>query len=294
MSARIAATGVALAFAACVGSAALPVSATTLAERDAALVAAAVAAMSPQRPGHPDLYVLGVAGDGEEDVFRNEVEYLQALAAARLDAGGRTLLLVNHADSLGASPRPLATLATLRDALARIGAAMDREQDLLLLFLTMHGTSDHALVLKLWPLVEATITPDDLRDALADSGIRNRVVVVSACFSGGFVPALRADDALVVTAAHRARPSFGCGTASVATWFGRGWLIEGLNLGTSFIAAYDHATGRIRGWEQARGFAPSLPQIAVGSAIGARLHAWESALPPAGPALPYPYPLPED
>lgn len=271
-----------------------PLPAATLAERDARLVREAVAAMPAQRPGHPDLYVVGFAGDGHEDVFRNEVEYLRTLADARLDAGGRTLLLVNHADSLGASPRPLATLASLRDALARIGAAMDREQDVLLLFMTTHGTEDHELVLQLSPLLEARITPEQLRDALADSGIRNRVVVVSACYSGGFLPALRAADALVLTAARHDRPSFGCGTASVATWFGRAWLVEGLNAGTSFIGAYDHTTVRVRAWERDEGFAPSLPQVAVGERIGAALRAWQHALPPAAPAVPYPHPLPED
>lgn len=271
-----------------------PASTGTLDQRDARLVAAAVAAMPPQRAGHPDLYVIGVAGDGEEAVFDNEVRYLAALADARLDTGGRTLVLSNHASSFDAPPRPMATLAALREALARVGAAMDRDEDLLLLFLTTHGSDDHALSLQLSPVLHSTIGPEQLRDAIADSGIRHRVVVVSACYSGGFLPALRGPDVLAITAARGDRPSFGCGSASVATWFGRGWLVEGLNRGASFIAAYDHATVRIAGWERAEGYDPSLPQIAVGERIGARLQAWQRALPPPGPPLPYPHPLPAD
>jgi hypothetical protein len=260
----------------------------TLAARDRKLLDAAFAAMPAQRPGRPDLYVIGFAGDGHEDVFRNEVLYLDTLMSARFGARGRVVTLVNHAGSLGDAPRPLATLDNLRDALARIGRAMDRDEDLLLLFITTHGTADHELVLQLYPLIDTMLTPEQLRDALDDAGIRNRVLVVSACYSGGFLPALRGPDALVITAARHDRTSFGCGSESVATYFGRAWVIEGLNRGTSFIAAYDHATRRIAQRERVEDYEPSLPQIAVGESIGKRLRAWQATLPEAQ-AVAYPY-----
>lgn len=260
----------------------------TIAARDRRLLDDAFAAMPAQRPGRPDLYVVGFAGDGHEDVFRNEVLYLETLMSTRFDARGRVMTLVNHAGSLGDAPRPLATLDNLRDALARIGRAMDRDEDLLLLFIASHGTPEHELVLQLYPLIDAVLTPEQLRAALNDAGIRNRVLVVSACYSGGFVPALRGPDALVIAAARHDRTSFGCGSESVATYFGRAWMIEGLNRGTSFIAAYDHATRRIAQRERADDYEPSLPQIAVGADIGAKLQAWQATLPEA-PAVPYPY-----
>ncbi len=236
----------------------------TLAARDRKLLDAAFAAMPAQRPGRPDLYVIGFAGDGHEDVFRNEVLYLDTLMSARFGARGRVVTLVNHAGSPGETPRPLATLDNLRDALARMGHAMDRDEDLLLLFITTHGTADNELVMQLYPLIDAALTPEQLRDAFDDAGIRNRVLVVSACYSGGFLPALRGPDALVITAARHDRASFGCGSESVATYFGRAWMIEGLNRGTSFIAAYDHATREIARRERIDDYEPSLPQIAVG------------------------------
>ena len=260
----------------------------TLAARDRKLLDAAFAAMPAQRPGRPDLYVVGFAGDGHEDVFRNEVLYLDTLMSARFGARGRVVTLVNHAGSLGDAPRPLATLDNLRDALARIGRAMDRDEDLLLLFITTHGTADHELVLQLYPLIDAVLTPEQLRDALDDAGIRNRVLVVSACYSGGFLPALRDPDALVITAARHDRTSFGCGSESVATYFGRAWMIEGLNRSTSFIAAYDHATRRIAQRERVEDYEPSLPQIVAGANIGKRLRAWQATLSEA-PGVTYPY-----
>jgi len=262
--------------------------ASSVAERDHALLERELAALEPQRPGHPDLYVLGFAGDGEEDVFRNEVVYLKSLFERRFDARGRVATLINHPDSLDKAPAPLATYDNLYDALAAIGRKMDREQDVLLLYLTMHGTEDHELAVQLQPMLEDWLTPEDVRVALDDAGIRNRVIAISACYSGGFVPALRSPDTLVVTAARGDRASFGCGTESEATYFGRAWLADGLNRTTNFVAAYDIATREIARREKSEDFEPSLPQLDVGARIGKRLQAWESGLHAGGP-VPYPH-----
>ncbi|WP_149193365.1 C13 family peptidase [Luteimonas suaedae] len=261
----------------------------SIAGRDRRLIQATAAAMPAQRPGRPDLYVVGFAGDGYEDVFRNEVRYLETLASARLGAERRVVSLINHPDSLEDAPQPLATLDNLRLALAGIGQAMNREEDLLLLFVTSHGTEEHELVVALEPMVDDVVRPDDLRTALDEAGIRNRVLVISACFSGGFLPALEGPDTLVITAAREDRTSFGCGVESSITYFGNAWLVEGLNRHTSFIGAYDEATRRIARRERKDGYEPSLPQIAVGARVGRRLQAWQALLPPTAP-VPYPYP----
>lgn len=263
--------------------------AATLDARDAALIDARIGSFPDSRRNHPDLFVLGIAGDGHEDVFRNEVTYLETLANARLGAGGRVLLLVNHPDSLGDHKRPLATWDNLVHALDGMGTAMD-DDDVLLLYASSHGTAEHELVLQLYPVVDDGLTPEDLAAALDDAGIRNRVLVVSACFAGGFVPALRTPDTLVIAAARHDRTSFGCGSGSVATYFGRAWLIEGLNRGTSFIGAYDHAVRAVARREREDDFDPSLPQIAIGARIGATLQRWQATLPqPAAAPVRYPY-----
>ncbi|MCA1715229.1 MAG: C13 family peptidase, partial [Gammaproteobacteria bacterium] len=231
-------------------------------------------ALAPQRPGRPDLYVVGFAGDGHEDVFRNEVAYLKLLFEQRFDARNRIVTLINHADSFSAAPAPLATLDNLRTALARMGRLMDPEQDLLLLFITSHGTAEHEIQLQLYPVVEAWLRPEQLRAALDDAGTRNRILVVSACYAGGFVQALRDPDTLIVTAAAEDRPSFGCGADATATYFGRAWLVEGLNRTGDFIVAYDAATRSIADRERQDGHPPSLPQIDVGANIAQRLRAW--------------------
>ncbi|GAA4805229.1 C13 family peptidase [Lysobacter hankyongensis] len=260
-------------------------------ERERARVAAAVNALVPQRPGKPDLYVVGFGGDSSEDVFRNETEYLEKLMSQRFRTQGRVIALINHNDSLVRTPRPLATLENLRGALAGIGKVMDPEQDVLLLFMTLHGTPDHRLFVRMAPAYLDLITPEELRKALDDAGIRNRVLALSACFSGGFVPALKEPHTLILAAAHRNRTSFGCGPDSDATYFGRAWMIEGLNETTDFVAAFESAKSRIDARERAEGFRPSKPQIEIGEAILPRLQAWRDQLVP-GPAVPYDYPVP--
>ena len=266
-----------------------PAPQAALAARDRALIETTVAAMPAPVDEVPVLYVIGMAGDGTEDVFRNEVHFLETAAAARLGAAARTLTLINHTDSLDTRPRPLATQANLRHALERV-AARQRPDDLLLLYLTMHGADDHRLGVYWPPYVDETITPKALRALLDDAGIGPRIVVVSACYAGGFVPALRAPDTLVITAAAADRPSFGCGSESTITFFGRAWLLDGLNRDRDFTAAYRHATRAIIARETDLGFTSSRPQIDIGKRMPPRLARWLATLPPAEPAR-YPHPI---
>lgn len=258
------------------------------AERDARLIDAALAAMPAQRPGVPDLYVLGFAGDGSENVFGYEVSYLEKLMSRRYGAAGRSIVLANRPDGARRDDRPLATLDNLRRALAGIGAAMDPGEDLLFLYVTSHGTRKHALTVSLPGRFDAEIKPDALRAALDDAGIGNRVVIVSACYSGGFVPALRGPDAIVLTAARRDRTSFGCGDASNATYFGRALLIEGMNRDGGLLEAFEYAKRQIARRETLDELTPSQPQIDAGEDALRALQAWEATLVPA-PTVPYPY-----
>jgi hypothetical protein len=250
-------------------------------DRQPAMIAARVDALAPQVPGQVDLFAIGFAGDGNEGTFRNEVEYLQALLPQRFGAEQRVLALVNHPGTIDTVP--IASLTNLRAALAGVGARMDREEDILWLFLTSHGSPEHELAVDMPPLPLRQIDPRDLRDALDEAGIRWRVVVVSACYSGGFIKALQTPETLVITAARADRPSFGCGVGSEITWFGKAFLAQALNETTDFREAYTIAARRVRAWEQAEGEQPSLPQIWGGSRIDAQLARWREGLVPGAP-----------
>src|SRR5690606_24217445 len=128
---------------------------------------------------------LGFAGDGDERVFANEVRHFARLAGERFDAGGRTLTLANSAHDPGGAP--MATLTALAGSLDALADRMDPAEDVLLLYLTTHGSEDHQLLVQLGDLPLSQIEPADLAGVLEASGIRWRIVMVSACFSGGFL-----------------------------------------------------------------------------------------------------------
>jgi hypothetical protein len=249
------------------------------------LLDAAIAKLKPQTPGVVDLYVVAFAGDAEEDVFRNEAEYAEKLFSQRFNAEGRVLVLENN--SATTATRPLATLTNLTWALDDIAKKMDPAEDVLLLYVTTHGSKEHELLVNLDPLPLDQIAPDDLADALkTHPGIRWKVLVVNACYSGGFIDALRDDSTLVITSSRADRTSFGCGADSDITYFGKAFLAEALNKTTSIPDAFEQAKKSVAEWETADKDEHSEPQIASTHSIEAKLEAWQRKL---TPGLPVPF-----
>lgn len=242
-----------------------------------ALLDLALRRLAPQRPGKIDLFLVGFAADADEGAFRNEVDFLPALAAHRLDAEDRALRLVNHPGS--ADELPLATVTNLERALEGVAGRMDVDEDILFLYLSSHGSEDPELYVNQPPLPLDQLDPLRLRDALDDAGIRWRVIVISACYSGGFIDALRDPRTLVITAARADRTSFGCGNSANATWFGNAFLVDGLNHSANFRRAFLRARRQIAEREKAEDYEASEPQWAAGDAINAHLTHWLDALP---------------
>ncbi|MHB8678108.1 MAG: C13 family peptidase [Rudaea sp.] len=244
----------------------------------------AVAKLAPRLPGKQNLYFIGFAGDAEEDVFRNEAEYASNLFAKRFDAAGHELLLVNNPATL--SRYPLATLTNLETAVDAIARKMDRDNDILFLLLTSHGTQDHLLYVAMDPLPLDQIAPEDLADIFAKAKIRYKVIVISACYSGGFIDALKNDTTMIVTAARADRTSFGCGTDSDITDFGRAFLVDGLNHNDTFTGAFAEADKLVGAWETRDHEQHSHPQLVSTPRIEAQLERWRSGI-KIGPRVPF-------
>src|SRR6266699_6258088 len=85
---------------------------------------------------------------------------------------------------------------------------MNGESDILFLILTSHGSRD-GLAVVAGRLAE-TLKPSHLSEMLGRTGVRNKVVIISACYSGVFIPGLADADTFVITAAEANHPSFGC------------------------------------------------------------------------------------
>ncbi len=248
------------------------------------MVRQALAALTPRVAGRPNLYLVTFAGDGSEDVFRNEAEYASRLFAQRFGASAHTLVLENNPASL--TTHPLASWSNLELVLDGLAKLMHPDQDILMLYATSHGDEAHDLLVDMDPLPLDQIGARDLAGILAEHRFRWKVVVVNACYSGGFIPPLQGPGTLVLTAARSDRSSFGCGNDSDITYFGKAWLVDGLNHSTDFVTAFQQARSEIAGWEKRDGLTPSQPQIVIGSGITGQLARWRKGF-QAGPTLPF-------
>ena len=235
-----------------------------------------LAALRPGRPFVTDLYFVGFAGDASQDVFLKELSFARKLFDERFGSSGRSVLLANNPKS--GTTLPFATASNLGRALARVGAVMNKEEDLLFLYISSHGSKEHELEVNNPPLELKALTPEVLRRLLDASGIKWKVVVVSACFSGGFVTPLQDDGSLVMTAADATHESFGCGFGEEFTWFGHAYLGEALTESLSFTAGFEKARETIGKWEEERGETPSNPQIRAGKGIWPKLEKLEKEL----------------
>jgi hypothetical protein len=229
------------------------------------LLAQELDAVRPGKAGVPEVFFVGLAGYGPQDVFMKEVDAVADLMRQRFGAEGHVVRLVNNPKTV--RERPIATRTSLRAALQRVAQRMNGEEDLLVLFLTSHGGEDHKLSLSLWPMRFLDIDPVVLRALLDEAGIRRRVVVVSACYSGGYVQPLEGPDTLVVTAAAKDRTSFGCSNTAQWTYFGQAYFDDALRNTHSFARAFDVARASIEARERKEKIDASLPQVSLGARI---------------------------
>ncbi|MFL6627307.1 MAG: C13 family peptidase [Vitreoscilla sp.] len=247
-------------------------------ERQQQLLATQLDAIAPQRPGVVDMYAITFAPYADVDVFMRESAVVAGVMAQRFDTRGRTLQLVNNVAT--AERLPWATPLNLERSIERMARRMDRDNDILFIHLTSHGGADGQLAASFFPLTVDALTPQKLRRWLDDAHIRNRVISISACFSGSWIAPLANDDTLVMTAADADHTSYGCGSKSTLTFFGQAMYDEQLRHTWSFEQAHAASRKLIEQREKVAGKEDgySNPQISVGPRIRERLKALESRL----------------
>lgn len=229
------------------------------------LVGRALNAVARHHPGKPNLYFVGFAGEADEKVFSNEVSYARDLLDRRFYTDGRSLLLLNNTDTVRNTP--IANTHNLEAVLQGVAKRMNKQEDVLFLYLSSHGASDHRLSVSFEPLGLDDLKAEKLKRMLDKSGIRNRVIVVSACYSGGFLDVLKDDNSLILTASSRDHVAYGCGDYTTYTFFGEAYFVDSLEHDDSFITAFDDARQIIEAREKSEGMDASRPQIHVGRNI---------------------------
>ena len=239
------------------------------------LLARALNGVAAGRPDVPEFYFVGFGGWASEDVFLNETRAAADLFRRRFGAKGRTLILVNNLRTV--ADIPLASVSNLRDAIFGVARKMNRHEDVLFLYVTSHGSAETVAV-RFAGLSLNGLRAKTLRRILDQAGIKNRVLVISACYSGSFIEPLRDDNTLIMTASAADRTSFGCGHDGTFTYFGNALIGRAMEKEFSMARAFEIAVRSIEKREKKEGLGPSKPQIRVGLAIGPVLQRIEKHL----------------
>ncbi|HLZ02850.1 MAG TPA: C13 family peptidase [Bradyrhizobium sp.] len=195
---------------------------------------------------------------GDQGVFRSEATGAAEVVAGRFETGPVT---VQYNSRKGGS----ATIEALARSLLAAANRLDAEKDVLFLILTSHGSPD-GLAIKAGRLTQ-TLTPSRLADMLAKTGVRHKVVVISACYSGVFVPRLANPDVLVITAADANHSSFGCEDKARWTYFGDAFFNTALRQTVSLKDAFLDARSLVRKRELREHFEPSNPLMGGGANV---------------------------
>ena len=248
-------------------------------QQDARRLTEALARLQPQRAGVTDAYLVVAALDSDP-VFGREARETRRVLAGRIGAEGRSIVLAedegsDRADAAG-------TPGNLELALAKAAALMDRDEDVLVVYVTTHGTPRAGLNFEHGLYGAGIVTPKQFRDSLARHGARNRLIILQACFSGQFVPALAAPRTVVVTAASSMKPSFGCSPGNDWTFFGHALINRAMRGKDTLVRQIRRAMVTIIGWEQRLKIDPSSPQVSIGSETAG----WLAALDARAGAVP--------
>jgi len=225
-----------------------------------ALVLTVVPSISPMHAAEdaPRVSVVSFGLFGDQGVFRNEASGAAQVVAGRFGSGP---VNVQYNSKKGGG----ATIEALAMSLQVAANGMDAENDVLFLILTSHG-SRAGLAVKAGRLTQ-TLTPSNLADMLARTSVRHKVVVISACYSGVFIPRLANPDVLVITAADADHPSFGCQDKAKWTYFGDAFFNVALRQAKSLKDAFGVARALVLKRELREHFEPSNPRMAGGANV---------------------------
>jgi hypothetical protein len=238
---------------------------------------AALAALQPQRRGTVDAYVIAVALDSDP-VFSREAREAGAVLSRRYGAAGRTITL---AGPDGRNPGlAKGSLTALTLALARVSELMNPNEDVLVLYSTSHGAPD-GLVYHYGDTGFGVMSPSRLGAVMGELGIKRRIVLLSACYSGVFVPFLRSPDTAIITAASAERTSFGCQADNDWTFFGDALVNNALRKPQSLLDSAYEAQRSITSWESGSGLLASQPQVVFGEGVDAWLRPLDAKVPRA-------------
>jgi Peptidase C13 family len=237
----------------------------------------ALAAIRSDASPTPKAFFLGFAGVGEQKVFAQEIGLASRVLSERYGMESRSLSLIN--DQRDLERAPLASVSGLQYALRGLADRMNLDRDVLFLVISSHGAKDPAIAVSNSDLPLNDMTDEDLADALSASGIKWRVIIISACYAGGFIDALKDPHTIVITAAAADRTSFGCSNDRDLTYFGEAFFRDALPEAHSLRDAFERAKSAIALREHRERVDASKPQAYFGAELEAKLAAMKDHAP---------------
>ncbi|KEO91622.1 peptidase C13 [Erythrobacter longus] len=236
---------------------------------------AQLSAIQPQRPGVVDAFVISVALDSDL-VFAREAREAARVLENRYQASGRVLTLAGP-DGVR-NDLAKGSIEDLFVALFHVATVMDTSEDVLVLYTTSHGNK-LGLAYHYGDTGYGILSPARLKSVLEELGIERRILIISACHSGVFVPALSSRDTAILTASASQRNSFGCKPENDWTFFGDALINRELRKPQSLNDAARAASLTIAGWEAQQRLLASLPQSAFGAGVSDWLAPLEAGIP---------------
>lgn len=213
--------------------------------------------------GKSEIFFVGFGSDATQDVFMKEAKHIQNVSNAYLGTNDRSMVMINNIATMDTVP--LATSTNLALSLAHISRKMNLEEDVLFLYLTSHGSGNHELSVNMWLLDLNDIRPEDIKAYLDEAGIRWRVILISACYSGGFIQKLQNENSLIFTAAAADKTSFGCVNENEFTYFGETVFDQIKREPYSLETSFKMAIEKIKQRELSENLPHSEPQLFIGN-----------------------------
>lgn len=223
-----------------------------------------------------ELYFLSFGAYGEQDVFMKEAMYSRELFNDFFRTNGRAITLINNKKTT--DKFPMATVGNLKRALNKIGEKMNREEDILFLFISSHGSKKYGISVRFGGLYLEDLSVQRLVDMLKESKIKWKVIVLSACYSGDFIEALKDDYSMIITSSKPDHVSFGCSDEAEFTFFGRAFFKKSLRETGSFRKAFEKAKNLVHQWEVEKKYSNSEPQLFSTGKIEKQLNQWRTTV----------------
>lgn len=226
-----------------------------------AVAGRAVAAESPFR----NWGALVVAGDwrgsrgGPTEAFDNA---RRDVASELVRMGFSSSNIVQYSTHPERYAREKLGKSDIRAIFEGLNALAARTPEGCLVYFTSHGAPQGVVV-------DQSILPPGILSAILDRtcGTRPTIAVISACYSGVFVPELGAANRMVLTAARPDRTSFGCGESNRYPFFDECFL-QSAPSAKDFPALADRVRACVADREiREKVSPPSEPQIFIGAQL---------------------------